>query len=258
MDAYRIFSVEGMSIVVMGAGNGIGKIVSTDLARAGAKVTILDVDRRAVDEAAEEIKKVSAEVLPITADVTSEDDLKHARDRIIDEFKSIDVIFNNAGVQVISPAERMSISDWQRVLDINLTGTFICCQVFGTYMISQRKGKIVNMASIHGLVGSGMHGAVGYNSSKAGVVNLTRSLAAEWGKYNINVNAIAPGLVKTKMSEKRMNDPKFLDELMNRLPLKNIVTPGDISAAVIFLSSEAGSRITGQTLVIDAGWLAHS
>jgi 2-deoxy-D-gluconate 3-dehydrogenase len=244
--------------VVTGAGRGIGAVVSQALARAGADVAVIDVNKEDALRTAETISKIPAASLAVPADVTREEEIEEANRLIIENFGRIDILFNNAGVQVIGPAEDMSLADWRKVLEVNLSGMFLCCRVFAGDMIKRRAGKIINMASIHGLTASGLHSAVSYNVSKAGVVNLTRSLATEWGRYGLNVNAIAPGMIKTEMTEKRLNDPVHHQKVIDRVALKRIFTPSDLVGAVIFLASRASDMITGQTIVIDGGWLCHS
>jgi len=257
-DPYEMFSLRGRIAVVTGAGRGIGAAVSQALAQAGAEVAVIDVNKEDARRTAETILKIPAASLAVPADVTKEDEIEEANRLILENFGRIDILFNNAGVQVVGPAEDMSLADWRKVLEVNLSGMFLCCRVFAGDMIKRRAGKIINMASIHGLTASGLHPAVSYNVSKAGVVNLTRSLATEWGRYGLNVNAIAPGLIKTELTEKRLNDPVFHQKVIDRVPLNRILTPNDLVGAIIFLASRASDMITGQTMVIDGGWLSHS
>lgn len=248
----------GKTAVVTGAGRGVGKAVARALAGAGAWIVALDVDEGSASGTADEIKAMSAQVFAVAADVTCEADVKMANRLALAEFGSVDILFNNAGIQFVSPAEEMGLAEWRKVIDVNLTGTFICCQVFSESMIRQGKGKIINMSSVHGLTASGLHPAVSYNSSKAGILNLTRSLATEWARYGINVNAIAPGVIRTELTERRIADPVYYEKLMDRIPLKRVLAPQDIFGAAIFLASAASDMITGQTLVVDGGWLCHS
>ncbi len=254
----RMFGLGNKTAIVTGAGRGIGRAVALGLARAGANVVAIDVNAEAVKGAGLEITKVSPKSLTLPADVTCEDDLREVNKRILNEFGRVDILCNIAGIQIVQSAEEIPISEWRKVVNVNLDGVFLSCQIFGCNMIAQKSGKIINMASIHGLLASGLHPAASYNASKAGVINLTRSLTSEWGKYNINVNALAPALVKTEITQKRLNDPVYYQKVMERIPLGRIVITDDVCAAVIFLASPASNMITGQTIVIDGGWISHS
>ena len=170
-------------------------------------------------------------------------------------FGRIDILINNAGINIIASAESFRPKDWDKVLNINLKGIFLCAQAVGKVMVKQRKGKIINIASIAGMVGTPHH-AVAYNSSKAGVINLTRALAIEWGKYNIHVNAIAPGIIKTDLTRERLRNKEYHHYWIDRTPLRRIGRPEDLIGAVIYLASEASDWLTGQTIVIDGGYTA--
>lgn len=225
------------------------------LADAGANVVIADVIINQAEYVAKEITKKNIRSLAIKVDVTKPREVQRMVSQVMKHFGRIDILINNAGINIIAPAENFAVKDWEKVLNINLKGVFLCSQVVGKVMMKQKKGKIINMASIHGLVGS-IHHAVAYNSSKAGVINLTRALAIEWGKYNINVNAIAPGIIETDLTRKRLENKKYYKHWVDRTPLGRIGKPEDLIGAVIYLASGASDWLTGQTIVIDGGYTA--
>ena len=225
------------------------------LADGGAHVIIIDILISQAKEVAKEILRKGVESLAIKADVTKPREVQEMVSQVMKHFGRIDILVNNAGINIIASAESFRPKDWDKVLSINLKGVFLCAQAVGKVMIKQRKGKMINIASIHGLVGS-IHHAVAYNSSKAGVINLTRALAIEWGKYHINVNAIAPGIIETDLTRKRLENKKYYKYWIDRTPLGRIGKPEDLIGAVIYLSSQASDWLTGQTIVIDGGYTA--
>jgi len=225
------------------------------LADFGANVIIADIIINQAEYVAKEIIKKDIRSLAIKVDVTKPKEVQKMVFQVMKHFGRIDILINNAGINIIAPAENFAVKDWEKVLDINLKGVFLCSQVVGKVMIKQKKGKIINIASIHGLVGS-THNAVAYNSSKAGVINLTRALAIEWGKYNINVNAIAPGIIETDLTRKRLENKKYYKCWIDRTPLGRIGKPEDLIGALIYLSSEASDWLTGHTIVVDGGYTA--
>jgi len=230
-----------------------GKTGKIELADGGADVVIADILTSLAEDVVKEIEERDHRALGFKLDVTNANDVQEMISKVTDHFGRIDILINNAGIQCISAAEDFALEDWTRVLNINLTGVFLCSQAVGKIMISRKKGKIINISSLFGTIGS-PHGAVAYNSSKAGVINLTKSLAAEWGKYNINVNAIAPGIIETDLTRKRLEDKEYFDLWIDRTPLKRIGKPEDLSGAIIYLSSEASDFVTGNTIMVDGGY----
>jgi len=230
-----------------------GKTGKIELADGGADVVIADILTSLAEDVVKEIEERDHRALGFKLDVTNANDVQEMISKVTDHFGRIDILINNAGIQCISAAEDFALEDWTRVLNINLTGVFLCSQAVGKIMISRKKGKIINISSLFGTIGS-PHGAVAYNSSKAGVINLTKSLAAEWGKYNINVNAIAPGIIETDLTRKRLEDKEYFDLWIDRTPLKRIGKLGDLSGAIIYLSSEASDFVTGNTIMVDGGY----
>lgn len=255
MNGGSIFDLTGKVAIVTGGGRGLGSTMALALADAGADVVVTDL---LISEAKEVVKEISLKrkrSLAIKADVSKAMQVQKMVTKVMGHFGRADILVNNAGINIISPAEDFSVEDWDKVLSVNLTGVFLCAQAFGKVMIKQRKGKIINIASVAGMVGT-PHNAVAYNSTKAGVINLTRALAVEWGKYNINVNAIAPGMVETELTKKRLKNKEYYDYWIDRTPLRRIGRPEDLIGAVVYLSSEASNWLTGHTIVIDGGYTA--
>ena len=248
-----LFDLTGKVGIVTGGSGSIGKSLALALADAGADIVI--ATGHSVDQAknvAEEIRKKKRNSLALKADVSNTEDLQKMVSRVLKEFGKIDILINNAAINIFRPAEDFSLEDWNKVLSVDLTGVFLCSQAVGRVMIEQRKGKIVNVASVGGMCGT-YRKAVAYDASKAGVINLTRSLAVEWGKYHINVNAVAPGMIESDLTRKRLEDRAFSKYFVERVPLQKIGQPEDLAGIVIFLSSEASDWVTGQTIVADGG-----
>jgi NAD(P)-dependent dehydrogenase (short-subunit alcohol dehydrogenase family) len=219
MKKTSLFGLSEKVSIVTGGGRGLGRTIALALADFGANVVVADIIINQAKNVTKEIIKKNNRSLAIKVDVTRPDEVQNMVSQVVKHFGRIDLLINNAGINIIAPAESFSGKDWERVLDINLKGVFLCSQAVGKVMMKQKKGKIINIASIHGLVGS-IHSAVAYNSSKAGVINLTRALAIEWGKYNINVNAIAPGIIETDLTRKRLENKKYYQYWIDRTPLR--------------------------------------
>jgi NAD(P)-dependent dehydrogenase (short-subunit alcohol dehydrogenase family) len=235
--------------IVTGGVRGIGRSIAEMLTDYGAKVAVIDIDCHLVGERGKQFF--------YSADISQEQDVNRAFDAIIAEFGSIDILVNNAGINIIRPAEQFSISDWNRVLAINLTGQFICAQRAGREMIQRgRGGRIINISSVAGHIAPMMHTAVAYSAAKAGVLGMTRALAVEWAKHGILVNAVCPGMTETELTRERLNQPAYLEQIMARVPMKQNCGPEDIAGAVLFLASPLSSKMTGHSLNVDGGWLA--
>jgi 3-oxoacyl-[acyl-carrier protein] reductase len=237
--------------IVTGAARGIGKTVALKLAASGLDVVVSDV---MLDEArivADELNRLGVQAMAIKADVSRVEDVETLIKTTIDQWGSVDFLVNNAGVTRDNLAVRMSEKEWDLVLDINLKGTFLCSQAAAKVMMKQRFGRIVNIASVSGILGT--PGQANYASSKAGIIALTKTFARELGKRNITVNAVAPGFVLTEMTEK-LSD-KVKEEYIANIPLKRAGTPEDIAEVVWFLISPSASYITGTVINVSGGLL---
>jgi 2-deoxy-D-gluconate 3-dehydrogenase len=248
--------VMGKTALVTGAGSGLGRSIALALAAAGADVAVTELPGRLenAESVATSIRTLGRRSLVVELDVTSVKNIERAVETVARDFSRIDVLVNNAGINIPKQALDVTEEDWDRVLDVNLKGVFFCAQAVGREMVRRGSGKIVNIASQNGVVG--YHDRAAYCSSKAGVVNLTRVLAIEWAPHRVNVNAVAPTFVLTPLTEKMFANPEFSSEIHRRIPLGRLGTPEDIVGAVVFLSSPAADLITGHTLLVDGGWTA--
>lgn len=235
-------------VIVTGAAQGIGRQIAGDFAKRKAKVAILDLDQDKLKSAKQELAKVT-ECESFLIDVTNLEELRSAVDKVIDKFLKIDILVNNAGITKDGLALRLSENDWDKVLSVNLKAAFLTSKIVLKKMLKQRSGKIVNISSIIGIMGN--PGQSNYSASKAGLIGLTKSLAKEVGSKGINVNAVAPGYIQTKMTETLSE--KVKQDLLKRIPLGRLGEVKDVAAAVLFLSSRLSDYITGQVLVVDGG-----
>jgi NAD(P)-dependent dehydrogenase (short-subunit alcohol dehydrogenase family) len=252
MNILDLFKLSGKVGVVTGGSRGIGKTLALALADAGADVIVTDLLAQQGEEVVQEITRKKKKSLFLKVDLSKKIEVEKMVSEARKHFGRIDILINNAAINIFSPAEEFSLEDWNKVLSVNLTGVFLCAQAVGKLMIEQKRGKIINIASVGGMTGT-YRKAIAYDSSKAGVINLTRSLAVEWGKYNINVNAIAPGMIETDLTRRRLEEKEFCDFFIKRVPLGKIGRPNDLVGPVLFLSSEASDWMTGQTIVLDGG-----
>ena len=246
----ELFDLAGKVAIVTGASRGLGKAMAIGLAKAGANVVVSDI--LDTTETVEEIKKLGKETIGIKTDVSNKAEVEAMVKQTVEKFGKIDILVNNAGIFRMSPAEGMKEEDWNKVIAVNLKGEFLCAQAVGKQMIKQKFGKIINISSVAALQAFSQTSA--YNASKAGVILLTKTLAVEWGKYNIQVNAICPGVFKTAMTEGLLKDENFIQMIKNRVPLGRHGKPEELVGTVIYLASKASDYVTGHTLVIDGGW----
>jgi len=245
------YDLSGRTAVVTGARQGMGKAIAMKLVRDGAKVCLTDVSKEDCEVVVRQIKEEGGEALAAQMDVTNETEIADCFSMVRREFGRIDILVNNAGISVRSELEKMNTSDIDRVIAVDLKGPILCCKHVIPEMKEQRYGKIVNIASGAAFVGFDQ-GSI-YCAAKAGIVNLTRELAMELGRYNINVNAVAPGVVETPMTEKFRSNPEVVKELIAAIPMGRLGRPTDIANAVAFFASDDSEYITGQTLIVDGG-----
>jgi 3-oxoacyl-[acyl-carrier protein] reductase len=237
--------------IVTGSARGIGRAIALKLAEVGADIVVNDIPAaaEALENTAGEIRALKRKALTVTADVSSAPDVARLIDTAAKEMGKIDILVNNAGVTRDQIIMRMTDEDWDTVLNIDLKSAFLCTRAVLRYMVKQRWGRIVSIASVVGIMGNA--GQANYAAAKAGIIGLTRSIAKEVGSRGITANAIAPGFIETKMTEKL--DDKQRQVLMQRIPLGSIGTPADVAEAVAFLASEEAKYITGQVLQVDGG-----
>ncbi|MGC9336986.1 MAG: 3-oxoacyl-[acyl-carrier-protein] reductase [Candidatus Cloacimonadia bacterium] len=237
--------------IVTGSAQGIGKAIANEFVRRGANIVVVDLDQEKIDDAVAEIKTINRNVFGVRCDVTQESQVEELVKQAKEQFQTIDILVNNAGITRDKLLMRMSLADWEAVLRVNLTGTFLCTQKVSKVMMRQRKGKILNIASVIGIIGNA--GQSNYAAAKAGIIAFTKSVAKELASRNINVNAIAPGFIKTAMTD--MLSQEVVDEYLAKIPLKRFGTPDDVAKLACFLCSEEANYITGQTIVIDGGMI---
>ncbi len=239
--------------LVTGSSRGIGKAVALAYAKEGAKVVVnYTSNEKAAKEVVKAIEKMDSQAIAVKADVAKKPDTERLVQAGIDEFGRIDILVNNAGFGRPAMMLKMEEEQWDQVIDIHLKGAFLCAQAAGRHMKEQKSGKIINVSSVAGLVGT--VGQINYSAAKGGVLSMTKSMARELARYNICVNVISLGIVATDMSEKIRTDEKLSEIYMNRILLKRFAEPEDISPTFVFFASDESNYITGQLLCVDGGY----
>jgi len=251
MSVRELFELTDQKSVVTGAGGGIGKELCLALAEMGADIALVDIKQTSMENVAQELRRLDRNVMICKTDITSATEVEDMVGRVLGEWGRIDILVNCAGIARWAPAEEMSEDDWDQVMNVNLKGIFLCCRAVARSMIAKRRGKIINIASMSGSIVNYPQPQCGYNASKAGVVMLTKSLAAEWAKYNINVNSISPGYIASEMT---MKVAQYHDEWKKLTPMSRLGEPSELKGAVVYLASEASRLMTGHDLMIDAGY----
>lgn len=241
--------LEGKTAIITGGARGIGKEIALKFAQEGAMVAIADVNSQGLEAAKKELLAYSDSVLTFILDVTDYQQVEQVVDKTLDKFKKIDILINNAGITRDALLLRMKDEDWDKVLAVNLKGTFNCTKAVAKVMLKQRSGKIVNIASVIGIMGNA--GQSNYAASKAGIIGLTKSAAKELASRGINVNAIAPGFIQTDMTAVLTEAIK--EKMLEAIPLKRLGKPADVANLAVFLSSENADYITSQVICIDGG-----
>jgi len=251
LDSFRL---AGKVAIVTGSGKGLGKAMAIALAEAGADVTVTARSFDQVQETSQEIEKLGRKCLPVKTDVTSKDDVDALIGKTVDKFGGIDILINNVGMAIVKDLMNTSPEDWQKQMDTNMTSAYLCCRAAGKYMLEKGSGKVVNVATVAGVRGKWK--MTGYGASKAGVIQLTKTLAIEWARYNVMVNCIIPGIFYTSATKSVLDNDKKREIRVRKVPLKRIGVPEDIGPLAVFLSSKASDFITGAVIPIDGGELA--
>ncbi len=244
-------------VIITGARRGMGKSHALVLAKAGAKVVVSDISEEDCQKVVEEIEKNGGESLAVKCDVSKKEEVDNLVKKTIERFGKVDILVNNAGICQFKPFLELTEEEWDRTLNINLKGYFLCAQAVAKEMVKQKRGKIINIASVaSGQVGIGFPTLAHYSASKGGIIALTETLAVELAPYGITVNAIAPGMIETPMIAPIKENPEQEKETLKRIPLGRPGNPEEVSNLVLFLASDASSYMTGSTVIIDGGWLA--
>jgi NAD(P)-dependent dehydrogenase (short-subunit alcohol dehydrogenase family) len=249
--------LDGRVAIVTGGARGIGRETAETLAAAGARVVLADLDNEMSENAAAEIRARSLHATAIAANVADEAGVNAMVQTTLKREGRLDILVNNAGIAIRRPAVDLALGDWDKVLTVNLTGSFLCARAAARPMIVAGGGAIVNVASIMGLSGGGLYPNVSYQATKGAIVNMTRALAVEWAPHAIRVNAVAPTYVRTDLIGPILKDPELVARIEAMTPLRKLAEPADIAAAIAFLASPAAAMITGHTLAVDGGFLAQ-
>ena len=247
------FDLSGRIALVVGGTSGIGRAVALGLADAGADVVSVGRRARLVDEVAGEIERRGRRTLRLSADVNDPEALEGVRSRIAGTLGIVDILVCAAGITKRVPTLDMREEDWQLIIGTNVTGVLRSCQVFGRDMVARRSGRIITIASLSSFVG--LFEVAAYVASKSAVAGLTRALAVEWAPFNVTVNAIAPGVIRTDLNTALLDSPRGQEFLM-RTPMKRFGASGDLVGAAVFLASDAAAFVTGHLLAVDGGFLA--
>jgi len=247
-------SLEGKVAIVTGSSRGIGRAIALGFAEGGADVVVCSRTLSDLEKVAEEIRALGRRSLAVETNIATKSDVDNLVAKTVEEFGTIDILVNNAAMNIMRPLIELREDGWDKVMNVGLKGYYLCSQAVAKVMIERKKGNIINMASTAAVEASPLLGA--YSISKAGVVMLTKLLAADLARHNIRVNAIGPGIVRTGFSEPIWGNPEALKAIVAGIPLGRIAEPEDIVSVALFLASDASSYITGQTIYVDGGTLA--
>jgi 2-deoxy-D-gluconate 3-dehydrogenase len=252
---FEMFSLKNKVAIVTGGNRGIGKAIALAFSKAGADIVIVGRDENRNDAVMNEIKGFGGNAVGLSVDLTSVNGINQMINETVERFGKIDIIANNAGVSSTNRALNVTEVEWDKIMDLNVKSLFFCCQAAAKVMKEQGCGKIINMASVLGAVGD--VGVCPYSASKGAIINLTKSLALEWAKYGIQVNAIGPAYIETELNKDALANPKVRDKLIAKTPMGRLGLTEEVTGAAVLLASDASSFITGQTIYVDGGWLAQ-
>jgi len=252
--ARSLFDLTGRTAVITGGSRGLGRGMALALAASGVDVAVVSRTQSDLETVAGEIRKLDRRGLAISADVSDEKQVERMVEQVLKEFKGINILINSAGIVSIKPTIEYPLDEWQRIMDVNLRGTFLCCKHVGKLMLKQGEGKIINLSSVRGLQGRAKDPS--YPASKGAVNMLTKSLALEWAKNNITVNALAPTFVRTSINAPLLDDKTWREWVLSRIPMGRTGEIWDLFGPMLFLASRASDFVTGQILYVDGGWIS--
>ncbi len=250
----QIFSLKGKVSLVTGASRGLGRGYALTLAKAGSDLILISRSQKELHSLKEELAAIGRRVLILTGDLTHFKDIPRLVQRCVEEFGKIDILINNAGMNIRKPILELTEEDLKKVIDLNLMSVFLMSQHVGRQMIQQEGGKIINIASLTSFIG--IPNVSIYGASKGGIVSLTKAFAMEWARYRVNVNAIAPGYFETELTSAVFKDKEKLNWLLSRIPFGRTGVSEDLSGTLLFFASSASDYVTGQIIAVDGGWLS--
>ena len=252
----QLMSLEGRVSVVTGGATGLGLQMATGLAEAGSNIVVCSRKLENCEQAAHALEKLGVKAIGLAADVTKPDQVEAVKEATLTKFGRVDVLINNAGRAWVAPPEDMPLERWQQIMDLNTTAPFICSQIFGREMIKAKKGSIINIASVAGLVGRSpkAYNSIVYSTSKGALVNFTRDLAVKWAQHNIYVNCICPGFFVTPINQKLFE--RGAEQILKEIPLGRTGGPDDLKGIAVLLASDASNFMTGAIIPVDGGSVA--